>query len=71
MKQNMDVHAHAVNKIIYQGTNVFIFMKKNYDFTNEYVNTKLLKRYRDRNNKEFISKKCHENLKYGAAKSIK
>ena len=42
-----------------------IFMKKNYDFTNEYINTKLLKRYRERNNKEFICKKCHDNLKYG------
>ena len=40
-------------------------MKKNYDFTNEYVNTKLLKIYRERNNKEFICKKCHDNLKYG------
>ena len=42
-----------------------IFIKKNYDFTNEYVNTKLLMRYRERNNKEFICKKCHDNLKYG------
>ena len=40
-------------------------MKKSYDFTNEYINTKLLKRYRERNNKEFICKKCHDNLKYG------
>ena len=43
----------------------FIFMKKNYDFTDEYVNTILLNRYRERHNKEFICKKCHDNLKYG------
>ena len=45
-----------------------IFIKKNYDFTNKYVCGKLLNRYRERNNKEYICKDCHENLKHGVKK---
>ena len=48
-----------------------IFIKKNYDFTNEYINTKLLKRYRERNNKEFICKKRSWQLEIWKMKSIK
>ena len=36
-----------------------IYIKKNYDFTNKYICGKLLKRYRERNNKEYICKDCH------------
>ena len=42
-----------------------IFIKKNYDFTNNYICCKLLDRYRERNNKEYICKECHQNLKHG------
>ena len=41
-----------------------IFLKKNYNFTNKYICDKLLNRYRERNNKEYICKKCHNNLKH-------
>ena len=41
-----------------------IFVKKNYNFTNKYIYEKLLNRYRERNNKEYICKKCHNNLRH-------
>ena len=41
-----------------------IFVKKNYDFTNKYICDKLWNRYREKNNKEYICKECHNNLKH-------
>ena len=34
------------------------------NFTNKYICDKLLNRYREINNKEYICKKCHNNLRY-------
>ena len=40
-------------------------MKKNYDFKNDVIGHALENRYRERNNKEFICKPCHNKLKEG------
>ena len=45
--------------------NCVIFVKKNYDFKNDVIVHALENRYRERNNKEFICKPCHNKLKEG------
>ena len=42
-----------------------IFVKSNYDFTNETVSVAFANRYREKGNKEFICKKCHTKMKSG------
>ena len=65
VKQNMDVYTHAVNKQNLPRYKCVIFIKKNYDFTNNYICCKLLNRYGERTNKQYICKDCHQNLKHG------
>ena len=45
--------------------NCVLFIKKNYNFDNNKIADALSNRYRDHNNKEFISKSCHKKLKEG------